>query len=114
MSRCRGTINIRVLYYRKDLFEATGVEPPKTWEDFAAAAAEVTTGDQQYGYVLAGAENSGMHDIRTFTLNNGGGLFTPERGVNLMDERNVEALQLLLRLGRSRRGSPGERWLHWR
>jgi multiple sugar transport system substrate-binding protein len=86
-------IDIRVLYYRKDLFEAAGVEPPTTWEDFAAAAAEVTTGDQQYGYVLAGAENGGVHNILAFTLNNGGGLFTPERGVNLMDERNVEALQ---------------------
>jgi multiple sugar transport system substrate-binding protein len=88
-------IDIRILYYRKDLFEAAGVEPPATWEDFAAAAAEVTRGDQQYGYVLAGAENGGVHNILAFTLNNGGGLFTPERGVNLMDERNVEALQFL-------------------
>jgi multiple sugar transport system substrate-binding protein len=88
-------IDIRILYYRKDLFEAAGVEPPATWEDFAAAAAEVTRGDQQYGYVLAGAENGGVHNILAFTLNNGGGLFTAERGVNLMDERNVEALQFL-------------------
>ena len=88
-------IDIRILYYRKDLFEAAGVEPPATWEDFAAAAAEVTRGDQQYGYVLAGAENGGVHNILAFTLNNGGGLFTAERGGNLMDERNVEALQFL-------------------
>jgi multiple sugar transport system substrate-binding protein len=88
-------IDIRVLYCRKDLFEAAGIEPPTTWEEFAAAAAELSTGGQQYGYVLAGAENGGVHNILAFTLNNGGGLFTPERGVNLMDERNVEALQFL-------------------
>lgn len=88
-------IDIRVLYYRKDLLEAAGVEPPTTWEDFAAAASAVTTGDQQYGYVLSGAENGGVHHILAFCLNNGGGLFTPDRTVNLMDERNVEALQML-------------------
>jgi multiple sugar transport system substrate-binding protein len=88
-------IDIRVLYYRRDLLEEAGVEPPATWEDFAAAASALTTGEQQYGYVLSGAENGGVHHILSFCLNNGGGLFTPERTVNLMDERNVEALQLL-------------------
>ncbi|MDF3043032.1 MAG: extracellular solute-binding protein family 1 [Thermomicrobiales bacterium] len=88
-------IDIRVLYYRRDLLEEAGVEPPATWEDFAAAASALTTGEQQYGYVLSGAENGGVHHILSFCLNNGGGLFTPERTVNLMDERNVEALQML-------------------
>ncbi|MCD6031890.1 MAG: extracellular solute-binding protein family 1, partial [Thermomicrobiales bacterium] len=88
-------VDIRVLYYRKDLFEEAGVEPPTTWDDFAAAATALTTGEQQYGYVLSGGENGGVHHILAFCLNNGGGLFTPERTVNLMDERNVEALQLL-------------------
>ena len=88
-------IDIRVLYYRRDLFEEAGVEPPATWEDFTAAASALTTREQQYGYVLSGAENGGVHHILAFCLNNGGGLFTPERTVNLMDERNVEALQML-------------------
>ncbi len=88
-------IDIRVLYYRKDLLTAAGVEPPKTWEEFAAAAQAVTTGDDQYGYVVSGGENGGVHHILSFALNNGGGLFTPDRQVNLMDDRNVEALQLL-------------------
>ena len=86
-------IDIRVLYYRKDLLAAAEVEPPKTWEEFAAAAQAVTTGDEQYGYVVSGGENGGVHHILAFTLNNGGGLFTADRKVNLMDERNVEALQ---------------------
>ena len=88
-------IDIRVLYYRKDLLEAAGVEPPTTWEDFAAAATALTAGDEQYGYVLSAGENGGVHHILAFCLNNGGGLFTPDRTVNLMDERNVEALQML-------------------
>ena len=85
-------IDIRVLYYRRDLLEEAGVEAPTTWEEFAAAAAAVT-GDKRYGYVVSGGENGGVHHILAFLANNAGGLFTPERQANLMDERNVEALQ---------------------
>lgn len=94
-------IDIRILYYRKDLFEQAGVEPPTTWEEFAAAAEAVTTGDDQYGYVVGGGENGGVHNILAFTLNNGGGLFTPDGAVNLMDDRNVEALRFLSDLAKA-------------
>lgn len=83
-------IDIRIPYYRKDLFEAAGIEPPTTWEEFAAAAKALTTGEQ-YGLVSAG-DTLGTHYMYFFILGNGGGLFTPERATNLMDERNVEAL----------------------
>jgi multiple sugar transport system substrate-binding protein len=83
-------IDIRIPYYRKDLFEAAGVEPPTTWEELAAAATALTSGDQ-YGIVSTG-DTLGTHHMYFFILSNGGGLFTPERKVNLMDERNVEAL----------------------
>lgn len=83
-------IDIRIPYYRKDLFEAAGVEPPTTWEELAAAAKALTSGDQ-YGIVSAG-DTLGTHHMYFFILSNGGGLFTPERKVDLMSERNVEAL----------------------
>jgi len=85
-------IDIRVLYYRRDLLEEAGVEAPTTWEEFAAAA-EAVSGDERYGYVVSGGENGGVHHMLSFFANNAGGLFTPERQLNLMDERNVEALQ---------------------
>jgi multiple sugar transport system substrate-binding protein len=84
-------IDIRIPYYRKDLFAAAGVEPPKTWEEFAAAAKALTKGDQ-YGFVSTG-DTLGTHHMYFFMLNNGGGLFTADRQVDLMNERNVEALQ---------------------
>lgn len=87
-------IDIRILYYRKDILEEVGVEPPTTWEEFKSVAEAVTTEDR-YGFVTAGAENTASHNIYSFILNNGGALFTPEGDVNLMDERNVEAIQLL-------------------
>lgn len=83
-------IDIRIPYYRKDLFAEAGVEPPTNWEEFAAAAKALTSGDR-YGFVSAG-DTLGTHHMYFFILNNGGGLFTPDRQVNLMEDRNVEAL----------------------
>lgn len=85
-------IDIRIPYYRKDIFEEAGVEVPTTWEEFAAAAEALTTGDR-YGFVSAGAENMGSHNFYVFLLNNGGALFTEDGAPNLMDERNLEAAQ---------------------
>jgi multiple sugar transport system substrate-binding protein len=48
------------LFYRKDLFEAAGIKaPPKTWEEFATAAAALTKPEQkQYGYALFAPESA--------------------------------------------------------
>jgi multiple sugar transport system substrate-binding protein len=35
------------LYYRRDLLEKAGIEPPKTWDDLTAAAQELTGGKQK-------------------------------------------------------------------
>jgi multiple sugar transport system substrate-binding protein len=32
--------DFHMVYYRTDLFEAAGIEPPRTWEDYLAAAAQ--------------------------------------------------------------------------
>jgi multiple sugar transport system substrate-binding protein len=42
------------LFYRTDRFEAAGIsDPPKTWDEFEAAAAKLTDpGKKQYGYAL--------------------------------------------------------------
>lgn len=85
-------IDIRIPYYRKDIFEEAGVEVPTTWEEFAAAA-EAVSGDDRYGFVTAGAENGASHFVYFLILNNGGGMFTEDAGPSLLAERNVEAMQ---------------------
>ena len=45
-----------VLWYRTDLFEEAGLEPPDTWDDWLAAA-EQLTGNGVYGVALPGGEN---------------------------------------------------------
>ena len=93
-------IDIRIPYYRKDILEEVGVEPPTNWEEFAAVAAAVTS-DDRYGFVTAGAENNASHVMYFLILNNGGGLFTADGEPNLMDERNVEALKFFSELATS-------------
>ncbi|HWT92158.1 MAG TPA: sugar ABC transporter substrate-binding protein [Solirubrobacteraceae bacterium] len=39
------------LYYRKDILEKAGIEPPRTWDDLRAAAKELTT-KKQKGIVI--------------------------------------------------------------
>ena len=86
------SIDLRILYYRKDILSDAGVAPPTTWEEFTEAAAAVTT-DDRYGFVTSGAEYLASGNLYAFILNNGGALFTSEGGIDLMQERNIEALQ---------------------
>jgi multiple sugar transport system substrate-binding protein len=87
----------RVIYYNKTVFDAAGIHPPRTWspdgwtwDDFLAAAREVTTPDR-YGAIVnpdTGYEN-------TFSVNNGGaGIFSEDgRSFTLADPAGFEAIQ---------------------
>lgn len=57
------------LYYRADLFQAAGLQPPKSFDDFLAAAKALTKGDV-YGFGMRGG--AGGHDNwAPFVLGNG-------------------------------------------
>ena len=55
-----------MLYYRKDLLEAAGKQPPKTWEELAATAKELQDkaradgNDRMWGYVFQGKAYEGL------------------------------------------------------
>jgi multiple sugar transport system substrate-binding protein len=88
-------VDIRVWYYRKDLFEQAKLQPPTNWQEFKAAAQALTNAKvDQYGLVAAG-DTAGEHLLLSLMLNNGGGLFTKERKLDLGSDRNVEALGFL-------------------
>lgn len=68
------------LYYRDDLLQAAGIEPPKTCEEFEAAAKALTSGDT-YGFGFRGGKG-GWDQWGAFTLSSGaelapGKLVTP-------------------------------------
>ncbi|MBB5753146.1 ABC transporter substrate-binding protein [Prosthecomicrobium pneumaticum] len=86
-------LDIRVWFYRKDLLEAAGIAVPTNWQELRDAAKALTK-DGKYGVVASG-DTGGSHYIYNAILNNGGGLFTADRKLDLKSERNVEALQYL-------------------
>lgn len=58
-----------ILAYRKDLFDKYGIAVPKTWDEFTAAAQELTRdddGDQLWGLIARGA--AGVGPIMTTLL----------------------------------------------
>lgn len=92
-------IDIRMWFYRKDLLEAAGVQVPTTWDEFREACKRLTKADgSQYGFVGSAAETGGQHLMFSLMFNNGGGLFTPDRKLEVMNERNVEACTFLANL----------------
>ena len=70
------------LYYRTDLFQAAGLQPPKTCEEFRNAAIKLTNAPQTYGFGLRGGKG-GWDQWGAFVLSQGaelkrGGLTKPE------------------------------------
>jgi multiple sugar transport system substrate-binding protein len=49
-----------VLYYRKDLLEAAGKEPPETFDDLVAIAAELQSPPDLRGFVFQGKQYEGL------------------------------------------------------
>ncbi|MBV9674230.1 MAG: sugar ABC transporter substrate-binding protein [Verrucomicrobia bacterium] len=91
-------IDIRVWYYRKDLFSQANIQPPVNWPDFLTAAKALTKPDKdQYGVVAAG-DTGGTHYLYTLILNNGGGLFDKDRMPVVTDSRNMEAFRFFSEL----------------
>ncbi|MCZ8515487.1 sugar ABC transporter substrate-binding protein [Paenibacillus filicis] len=86
-------IDIRVPYYRKDLFEKAGVTPPKTWDELRTVAKKLSGGGK-YGMVMPG-DTGGTHYVFSFMFNNNGGLFTKDKKIDFTNARNTEAIQFL-------------------
>lgn len=70
------------LYYRADMLKAAGLEPPKTCDEFRAAAAKLTKAPETWGFGLRGGKG-GWDQWGAFVLSRGaklekGGLTTPQ------------------------------------
>lgn len=87
-------IDIRVPFYRKDLFEKAGVTPPTNWDELRAGLKKLTSGNQ-YGIAFSGNDPAGWQQMWSLVLNNGGGLFNDQGALDVMNDRNVEALTFI-------------------
>ncbi|GAA4839596.1 extracellular solute-binding protein [Luteimicrobium xylanilyticum] len=89
-------LDIRSVWYNKELLEKAGVEPPTDWQsylDVAAALKKIGV----YGFVASGNANGGdgFQAIVSLMINNGGGIFDEEQRPNLLTQANIEALDFV-------------------
>jgi len=65
-----------VLYYRKDLYQAAGLQPPKTLDELVAAAEKLTDkGKQQFGFIARGQGNPAVTQFSSYLYSYGGDWF---------------------------------------
>ena len=80
------------LFYRTDLLEAAGIEPPQTMDEMLAAAQALTT-PERYGLVIGSRTDEAWWDFMHYFWAFGGQLFDPETmEVTVNDEAGVAAL----------------------
>ncbi|MEO3755147.1 sugar ABC transporter substrate-binding protein [Streptomyces sp. B6B3] len=88
--------NQGILWYRQDLFEAAGLEPPTTWENFYAAAEALTDRDAgEFGFTIRGGPGSIAQALDAMYSQSGITDFWNEERTEttVNDPANVEALE---------------------
>lgn len=88
--------SVRALFCNKALFAKAGVsEPPKTWDEFVAAAKKVTAlGDGHIGYAMPLGPEEAQGEFSIWTFNNGGD-WKKDGKWAINDAKNVETLTFL-------------------
>lgn len=83
-----------LMYYRSDLFEAAGLEPPRTYDELLDVARALTT-DEVYGYVQRGkAPVEISHDWLTTFYGHGGELILPDGSNGIDSQEAIDAINL--------------------
>lgn len=83
----------QVMWYRKDLMEAAGLEVPKTWAEFAEAAKKLTK-DGVYGCSFPSGANDMMATrfLNFYVKSGGGSLLTDDLKANLTSDLAIDGI----------------------
>ncbi|EAR51290.1 hypothetical protein OG2516_17715 [Oceanicola granulosus HTCC2516] len=93
---------IQVLWYRKDMFEAAGLDPespPQTWDELLSAA-ETLTGDRTFGIGVPASKSLATDQVlySFMAANKGQELFAEDGSVAFDTPDNVETLEFYRQL----------------
>lgn len=92
-------LDMRPLWYRKSLFEKAGVEVPTDWASLMEAGKALKkTGVFGFATGSGAGNNIGNHTMILMMINNGGGVFTKDGELDVVSDRNVEAMEFMLEL----------------
>ncbi|MCK0745129.1 ABC transporter substrate-binding protein [Chromohalobacter nigrandesensis] len=91
-----------VLYYREDLLEEYGHEPPETWQELTEIAQEIQAAEREagndgmWGYVFQGRAYEGLttNALEWVASHDGGTIVDEDGQVTINNERAVAALDL--------------------
>lgn len=83
------------IWYRTDLFEKEGLQPPKTWDEWKAAAQKLTK-DGTYGFALAGAKGGALSVLMSQLIWSAGGTFFDEKLNVAIDGKSKEPIKQAL------------------
>ena len=98
--------NVQTLYYRKDLFDAAGLKPPKTLDELEAAAKKLHSPPSVYGFVSRGRKTQAPYSWSHWLYANGGSWLTPDGKPGINTPAAIAATQQYVRLLRNY-GDPG-------
>jgi len=102
-----------VLYYRKDLLEAAGLEVPQTLDELKAAAEALTDKDNEmYGFVARGQRSPLITQFSSFLYSYGGDWFDADRKATVNTPEALAAIDLYGTLLREY-GPPGVLNMSW-
>ena len=93
----------RLFFYRRDLLEAAGIQPPKTWDELIAAAKALTKPaadgkDAQYGFIFPGQRGWNLTLAWIPFVYSAGGDIFKDRKPAFDSKAGVDALNLLIQL----------------
>jgi len=98
--------NVQLLYYRKDLFDAAGLKPPKTLDELEAAAKRLHNPPSVYGFVARGRKTQAPYTWSHWLYANGGSWLTADGKPGIDTPAALSAVNQYVRLLRTY-GDPG-------
>ncbi|HKT00724.1 MAG TPA: extracellular solute-binding protein [Rugosimonospora sp.] len=92
-------LDLRVWWYRKSILDSLGLQPPTTWDELLTVGkALAKKGYYGFGVGAGAGDNLGAHAMICMMINNGGGLFNPAGELDLVTDRNIEAMAFVREL----------------